>query len=48
MEILFTKKKKDDIAITVSVDGESVSDLNNEKLSELFKELSEKIKKERS
>jgi hypothetical protein len=41
---LITRKKKEDINITVTVNGENVSDLSNERLSELFKELSNQFK----
>jgi hypothetical protein len=41
---LFKKKSKDEFTITVTVNGENVSDLDNETLSEMFKELSNKFK----
>lgn len=41
---LFKKKKKDEYVITVTVNGEDVSDIDNEKLSELFKKLSNQLK----
>lgn len=48
LKSLIPKKKREDINITVSINGEKVSDLNAEELSELFKELISQIKKERS